>query len=248
MPPQAQTPSTPASPPPAPPPRPELLLLDAGNTLVFFDHEGVVDVLRDAGFQGLEAARLAAGEAEAKRRYEGLVAQQGHDHESGWHLYVQTVLVEGGLPEDRAAEATRRLRAHHEGRNLWRRVPEGLPDALSRAREAGMRLAVISNAEGTVEALLAEVGLRPFFETVVDSSVVGVAKPDPRIFEEALRRLGVPAARAVYAGDIPRVDVDGARGAGLEGVLIDAFDHYPSYQEAARFPSVAALIDGWLAR
>jgi len=231
---------------PSLPPRPELLLLDAGNTLLFFDHDGVVALLGSQGVQ-LDPRRLAAGEGAAKRRYESLVSQAGHDHEAGWSLYVATILSEGGgLDPSRARALVPALRAHHEELNLWRRVPEGLVPALERAKDAGIRMAVVSNAEGTVERQLVEAGLRPFLETVVDSTLVGVSKPDPRIFREALVRLDADPRRTVYAGDIPSVDVDGARGAGLDAVLIDTFDHYPSYRAAPRFRSVADLVDAWL--
>jgi FMN phosphatase YigB (HAD superfamily) len=53
----------------------------------------------------------------------------------------------------------------------------------------------------------------------------------------------VGAADTMYAGDIPNVDVDGARAAGLDAVLIDTLSHYPDYTGAPRFVSVAALVE-----
>ena len=51
--------------------------------------------------------------------------------------------------------------------------------------------------------------------------MVGVEKPDPRIFHLALERAGVAAAEAVYVGDLYSVDVVGARAAGLSAILMD---------------------------
>jgi putative hydrolase of the HAD superfamily len=63
---------------------------------------------------------------------------------------------------------------------------------------------------------------------VVDSAVVGVAKPDPAIFSIALDALGVPASRTVlYVGDSLRYDVAGAVAAGLQPVHLDPHGFCP---------------------
>src|SRR5882672_5635997 len=95
------------------------------------------------------------------------------------------ILVRG---ETRAAAF---IHGEHLRSNVWRRVGAGNRDALDRLRAAGFRLAVVSNSEGTIDAMLSEVGLRPYFETVVDSAVVGSVKPDARIFQIALERLSL---------------------------------------------------------
>ena len=77
---------------------------------------------------------------------------------------------------------------------------------------------------------------------ILDSDVVGVAKPDPRIFEMALERLGVPAARAIHVGDTPAADVDGACAAGVRPVLIDPYDFHAQL-EVDRVPSLADVVD-----
>ena len=82
-----------------------------------------------------------------------------------------------------------------------------------------------------------------YFEHVIDSTLEGVRKPDPEIFWRALSRMQASAADTMYAGDIPNVDVDGARAAGLDAVLIDTLSHYPDYTSAPRFASVSALIE-----
>jgi len=133
-------------------------------------------------------------------------------------------------------------REHAEGRNLWRRVPDGLREALTALRERGVHLGVVSNSEGGLAPLLEEVGLGGLFSIVVDSHHEGVAKPDPEIFLRAARRLGVEPARCLYAGDIHEVDVVGARAAGMAAALIDEMDAHPGYSEAPRFRSVVELV------
>ena len=71
------------------------------------------------------------------------------------------------------------------------------------------------------ESILESIGLADRLDFVVDSCVVGVEKPDRRIFELALREAGVDAAEAVYVGDLYSVDVLGARAAGIDAILLD---------------------------
>ena len=107
---------------------------------------------------------------------------------------------------------------------------DGAVDLLWSLGGAGYQLAVVSNAFGTVERQLHELRVcsvagdgMPRVGVVIDSRVVGVEKPDARIFQLALDALGVEAARAVYVGDTVKFDVQGAEGAGLRPVHFDPF-------------------------
>jgi HAD superfamily hydrolase (TIGR01509 family) len=223
---------------------PEVLFLDAGNTVVFLDHQAISDVLRDEGVRvGADALRHAEGPA--KRRYAAFL-DAGGSHEDGWHHHMVALLSEAGIAHASVDALVRRLRAVHDDFNLWRRTPPGLVEAFDRARAAGIRLAIISNSEGKLDDLFARIGLAAYFEAVVDSALEGVRKPDPEIFHRALRRLGIPAAHAFYAGDIPEVDVAGAHAAGMPAALIDPFGFYPPDAAPLRFDSVVQLIDAWV--
>jgi HAD superfamily hydrolase (TIGR01549 family) len=226
------------------PARPEVLFLDAGNTVVFLAHEAISDVLREEGV-GVPADALRRAEGPAKRRYAAFL-EAGGSHEDGWHQLMASLLREANVAHARVEHLVRRLRAVHDDFNLWRSTPPGLVEAFERARAAHMRLAIISNSEGKLDDLFARIGLAPYFEAVIDSAIEGVRKPDPEIFHRALRRLDVPASRAFYAGDIPEVDVAGAHAAGMPAALIDPFHFYPRDAVPLRFDSVAQLIDCWL--
>ncbi|MFK7990059.1 MAG: HAD family hydrolase [Sandaracinaceae bacterium] len=217
------------------------LLLDAGNTLVFLEFEAVAEVVRRRG-AAVSAATLRNAEASAKRRYQRLL-HDGASHEDGWRLYMRTLLQTAGVASD--ASAVDALREEHDRFNLWRRVPTDLVPALDRAQAAGLRLGVVSNSEGALDALFQRVGLGGRFEVVVDSALEGVRKPDPVIFQRALSRMEVAPNEVIYAGDIPDVDVDGARAAGLHAALIDPAGHFEQHQ-GARFASVAGLIESLL--
>jgi putative hydrolase of the HAD superfamily len=107
---------------------------------------------------------------------------------------------------------------------------DGAVDLLWALARAGYQLAVVSNAFGTVERQLEELKVcsvaaegMPRVRTVIDSQVVGVEKPDPRIFQFALDALGVEACRSIYVGDTVKFDVLGAQAAGLHPVHFDPF-------------------------
>ncbi|MBX3275951.1 MAG: HAD family hydrolase [Sandaracinaceae bacterium] len=218
----------------------EALLLDAGNTVVFLDVDAVAGVARAQGVE-VSARALAAVEGAAKRRYEGALGAGG-SHEDGWGLYLATLLAEAGVEPQIARALLGPLRAAHDELNLWRRVPDDLFGALEAARAMGLRVGIVSNSEGRLPELFAAVGLGDAFDVIVDSAIEGVHKPDPEIFRRALARLGVAPARALYAGDLPAVDVDGALGAGLHAALIDPLGFYPDHARSPRHASVAELV------
>ena len=103
-------------------------------------------------------------------------------------------------------------------------------------------MAVISNSDGRVDQILQELNLRNFFEIVIDSFVVGVEKPDPFIFEIALKRLNWDPKETIYIGDIYYIDVWGANRAGLGAVHLDMMGLYDNW-EGIRIPSIHELPD-----
>ena len=94
--------------------------------------------------------------------------------------------------------------------------PEDAAATLETLRSSGKRLAVVTN--GPVEwqsRKLHTLGLSGYFDHVLISEAEGVSKPDPRIFARALERCGVDRQEALFVGDHPELDIDGARAAGL---------------------------------
>lgn len=83
------------------------------------------------------------------------------------------------------------------------------------------RTGIIANSPGTVEERLRRHGVRELFDLVLDSGVVGVAKPDPRIFRLAVARLDLPPRQCVFVDD-KQANVDAAEAVGMHGVLFDA--------------------------
>jgi putative hydrolase of the HAD superfamily len=215
------------------------LLLDAGGVLVRPDFERVAAALRQRGVAA-EADVLRRAEARAKRELDQRAGEAGEtDEERGW-VYFDLLLRHAGVARSAATdEALAELKAWHDRYCLWDDVPEGVGAALGRLHAAGLRMAVVSNSNGTVRRLLERLGFLDLFEDVLDSAVVGIEKPDPRIFQMALERLGATPEEALYVGDIYHVDVVGSRAAGIRVVLVDAAGLY----DDADCPRVASLVE-----
>jgi putative hydrolase of the HAD superfamily len=206
------------------------VLLDAGGVLIFPQP----DLLRPP----LRALGLAPDVASFERaHYRAMVVQDlaGTPPVAGtwWREYLVGYLAACGVAQDRCRDLAAEVAEATAGR-AWTHVGTGVRSGLRALGALGLPMGVVSNSDGTVQAELRRLGVcyapgrpeppQPGVQVgvVVDSAVVGVAKPDPAIFGIALAALDVPASeRVLYVGDSLRYDVTGARAAGLEPVHLD---------------------------
>lgn len=217
----------------------ETLFIDAGGVLVFPSWPRVSEALGRHGV-ALAPAALAAADHHARHELDapaGVAAT--NDAQRGW-LYFNLVLKHAGQPlSDATDRALAELHAYHAEHNLWELVADGVPEALRRLRARGLRLVVVSNANGKLRLLMDRLGLAPLVDVMLDSHEEGVEKPDPRLFALALERSGARAATTMHVGDLYHVDVVGARRAGLRAALIDGGALYAG----ADCPRYASLLD-----
>lgn len=206
----------------------DAVLFDAGGVLVLPDPTVVGPLLAPyGGDPSVEAHRRA--------HYAGMAAKShARDHERDWSVYnVAYVEAVGVAPDlvNHAAEVLDHTRSAH----LWRwPIPETLR-ALADLAERGVPMGVVSNASGQIEEVLrvtqiCQAGDGPCIpmRVIVDSHVVGVAKPDPRIFEFALPHFDeFEPSRIAYVGDSVVMDIGGASAAGLYPILLDPHDDHP---------------------
>ncbi|MBI4729330.1 MAG: HAD-IA family hydrolase [Acidobacteria bacterium] len=104
--------------------------------------------------------------------------------------------------------------------------PDALP-ALRELRARGYRVGVVSNFEAWLGEMLERLGVAPLLDVSAISGIEGVEKPDPRIFESALGRLGLPAERVACVGDSPSVDIEPALALGMGALLLDRHGRHP---------------------
>jgi putative hydrolase of the HAD superfamily len=235
-------------------PRPELhaVLFDAGNTLLHLDYAYIAGVLAEHGYVraplDIRIAEYGAKAAidqhmiprVAPERVEALLWR---DDQGERPSYFGTLLHTLGIPDEVAPPILDALQVHNRERCLWRVVEPDTQDVLGTLHARGFALAVVSNADGRVEADLARSGLGREFATVVDSHVVGIEKPHPGIFNIALERIQATPETALYVGDVFSIDVLGARRAGLAAVLLDTLGRYPGNLDCPRISRLAELLD-----
>lgn len=214
------------------------ILFDAGNTLLFLDYDRLAPAVSQATGVVLTAEGLAA---QAKPAALALERSDTTDRERAT-VYLETLFLLAGVPPEKLPEVRDTLLRLHKERHLWSGHDSRTPGALARLQAAGYRLGVVSNSDGRAEEALSAAGLRTFFEVVVDSQLVGVEKPDPRIFQLALTQMGVSADQALYVGDIYEVDVVGARRAGMSVVLVDPLGNHEG-RDVTAVRSIAELAD-----
>ena len=206
----------------------DVIFFDAGDTLIayrrplrillqdfFIQHNEIIR--RDAISEALEAVDA---------HYRSMIRQvQSVADEQRMWLEVARDLLDVMLPRRRDlyvalggwfADGWRQMKVFRDVRPTMRAL-----------RQAGYRLAVVSNWEPSLSQTLERLGIRHYFETIITSAVEGIWKPDPEIFRRALERLAVRADAAVSVGDHLERDVACARQAGLHAVLLDRFDDHP---------------------
>ena len=198
------------------------VFFDAGNTLIRMDYPVIVAELARHG-SAVTLADLERAEWRARVRLDASFAPGAStEHPDTGERYLRLILDELGVRNSAIHTA---LAAWRRGYNapmgFWTAMEPEADLALALARERGLRTAVISNSNGTVADILAHLGLARHLEFVIDSSKVGVEKPDPRIFRIALERAGLGPDEAVYVGDLYSIDVLGARAAGMRAILMD---------------------------
>ena len=216
----------------------DTVFLDAGGVLVHPNWHRVAEALAQHG-TSVDAAALFAAEPHAKREMDlGSLMARTTDQQRGW-IYFEAVLRHAGVPvDDRARAALADVRAYHDVHNVWEHVPGDVVPTVEALRALGVRLVVVSNANGKLHTMFERVGLAGRFNVVLDSHDFGVEKPDPRLFQLALEASSAEATSTVHVGDFFHIDVVGARAAALaDAVLVDPADLYAD----ADCPRVSAL-------
>lgn len=148
--------------------------------------------------------------------------------ENFWIEYSRRRLVALGAAPERAVEFAASVSKHMgESYKPESVVPEDVRRVLPQLKQAGYLLGVISNRDKPFKELLHDHGIGEFFEFSLAAGEVNTFKPEPGVFEHALREMDLSPQEVVYVGDNYYADVVGARRAGLWPVLYDPLGVFP---------------------
>ena len=194
---------------------------DFGQTLAELDHEFLT---RRAHSFGAELDPLAA-RAGTVPAWQAYGAAKALGHARAWQKMMVEILRAGGVHRIRGdADAqypekiAQLLWDAQPEQNLWRKPIPGMFELVASLARQRVPLGIISNSEGRLAELVAELGHRPLFPVIVDSGRLGIDKPDPRIFLHAAAELGVSIGEIVHVGDAWEADVLGACAAGARAI------------------------------
>lgn len=214
------------------------IFFDVGNTLLFPNRARVLAPLAADRHPTLE--QWQALERRTKQEFDqGMIAGKP-DHSFWWtfHTYLlQDLNAFDDHIRDSLVEST-------QNSANWDQILPGTRESLERIRK-DHAIAVISNADGKIDAVLQRCGIADCFATITDSGIVGHEKPHPAIFEAALQAMKAEPAESLYVGDVYSVDYVGATRAGMQAVLFDVAGAY----RGREFPRVESLaeLEAWLA-
>lgn len=154
--------------------------------------------------------------------------------------YQEKVLREASLPYDTKLVMSLLGKMQQTTMNLV--LFDDVAPTLTELKKRGVILGLISNIEQDINETPTRLGLPSWMEIVVTSQDAGVNKPQPEIFLEALKRAGVQPTEALYVGDQYQVDVLGANGAGMKGILLDRNNHYQKIKDCPKIQNLTGVL------
>jgi len=218
----------------------DAVLFDAGGVLVLPDPTVLAPLLAPYGGD----PRI---DSHCRAHYAAMaVKSTARAGEAFWSEYDQAYVASVGVDADHRDHAAQLLNITRTAQ-LWRwPIPDSM-SALAALAQQEVPMGVVSNASGQIEQELLRTeicqvgsGIGVAMRCVIDSHVVGVAKPDPKIFEHALAFFPeFERERIAYVGDSVTMDVGGAIAAGLHPILLDPYHDHPE----AEFERIRSLHD-----
>lgn len=203
------------------------VFFDVGNTLLY-PYPSVPHVVQEVLAEEGHEHDLGVIEA-LMPLVDGYYEDRYREDDSFWADHDATVAVWVGMYALLSRELEVDIDPERFGHRVWSEFGESsrwqmyddVIPVLSRLRENGVRIGLVSNWDRRLSSILIGLGIGDLVDVIVSSADVGLYKPDPRIFVHALDVLGVEAGESAHVGDHVYADVCGARKAGLLPVLLD---------------------------
>ena len=155
--------------------------------------------------------------------------------------YPKAILTEAGakVPRDLPLKILERVR--EQFKKMAFALFDDVLATLKTLKQQNFILGLLTNLDSDMAPICRGLGLEPYLDFVVTSKEAGADKPKPPIFLAALDKAGVNASEAVHVGDQYKFDVIGARGVGINPILIDRYDIYPEVSDCPRIHNLTEL-------
>lgn len=214
------------------------LVFDVGGTLLHFDHARMQQVyLNAAQTRGkkLNPARVGAmleqleSELPTLSRHRALSLQDDMG-KNFWEEFFAEGFARLGVTAD-VTDVVAQIREQFMRGEFDVLFDDTLP-ALDALKARRVPMGILSNFSPNLQALMQKLGIHDYFKFFVVSSIVGAEKPDKKIFDLAVSAANRPQNQIAYIGDSIFHDMDGARAAGIAGILIDRGNRHSDYADA----------------
>lgn len=221
----------------------QYIWFDLGYTLVYLERESAYrEFLLEQGVERSHAEIEEAYHVTDKlfmRQYQGAL---GFGTGTFYPWYIGVLNYTLGVQFDLVSQCQRIREIEAREQSGWRAFPETL-ETLKALKEQHYGIGLISNWDLSARTVLEENGLLPYFDHIVISSEVGVAKPEEAIFRKALQQSGAPGEQCLYVGDNYYDDVLGSRQAGMDSYLINRFGKLgiEELEEAGPVPVLSSI-------
>jgi len=224
------------------------VFFDLYRTLVHYDPPPEVQqaqACREFGLvtepESFRRAFLTAAEFLVKENSHLPISQRSQEEQDRfWVNYELTLLQAAGV--EATLELAARILKRVQGFESRLVFYEDAPPTLSRLRQQGLRLGLISNLDCTLEEFCQELEVKRFFDFTLISYEVGIEKPHPEIFHLALRLAQVKPAEAIHVGDQYLADVVGAKSAGIKPLLLDREGLLEDHHDCERIRSLSGIM------
>lgn len=194
---------------------------------IIFDYGGTIDSHGDHWseviYDGYVNADLAIDKQQFRDSYvyaERALARQRHIYPEHTFLDLMRIKIAIELGDlcNRGiiTEADRDEKAEPIANYCYQRAKASVNDArpVLETLAAHYPMVLVSNFYGNVESVLRDMGIRQYFQGIIESAVVGVRKPDPRIFTLGVVALGLQPDQVIVIGDSLRKDIEPAESIG----------------------------------
>ncbi len=215
------------------------VLFDAAETL-FTTRGSVGEIYASIARQYGSKADPKLIQAAFVRNFQGTGPVSVQDQKRWWKEIVYRVFSEVGMVEN-FDEFFDRVYDKFRDSQGWMLFPETL-DVLKALKQLRLKLGIVSNFDTRIYSVIESLGIREFFDAVTLSSETGYSKPDPEIFEVAVRALDVTPAVVLLVGDSLHDDIEPALQAGLSAILIDRKNRYAANTRVRRILSLKEVI------
>ncbi len=160
------------------------------------------------------------------------------------NFYVEYIdkIIGGAGAQITREQALKILAKIREVKWEFKAYDDALP-ALEILKKRSLIIGLISNVAQDMESTFAKLGLQPYLNFKVTSAEVGYDKPRPEIFQAALKKAAANPEETIYVGDQYQIDIVGARGVGINAILIDRHDYFTDITDCPRIHSLTQITD-----